>query len=52
MEEQEPSSITPQKFTDHQKQLEEIFNSSADQEAKMTEFETRIQHVDETEEDS
>ena len=42
---------TPQKFTDLKKQLEEIFDSPADREAKMTEFETRIQHVDETEEE-
>ena len=41
----------PQKFTDLKKQLEEIFDSPADREAKMTEFETRIQHVDETEEE-
>ena len=40
------------KFTDRKKQLlEETFDSPADQEAKMMEFKTRIQHVDETDEE-
>ena len=47
----EEEKATPQKFIDLRKQPEEIFDSPADRETKMTEFETRIQHVDETEEE-
>ena len=48
LDQYEEVKATPQKFTDLKKQPEEIFDSPADREAKMTEFETSIQHVDET----
>ena len=51
LDQYEEQTATPQKFTDLKKQLEEIFDSPADREAKMTEFKTRIQHIDETEEE-
>ena len=51
LDQYEEEKATPQKFTDLKKQLEEIFDSPADWDAKMTEFETRIEHIDETEEE-
>ena len=51
LDQYEEQKVTPLKFTDLKKQLEEIFDSPADRKAKMTEFETRIQHIDETEEE-
>ena len=51
LDQYEEEKATPQKFTDFKKQLEGIFGSPADWEAKMMEFEIRIQHIDETEEE-
>lgn len=47
----EDSKGAPQKFSDLKKQLKEIFDSPSDREAKMSEFEQRIQHINESEEE-
>ena len=51
LDQYEEEKATSQTFTDLKKQLEEIFDSPDDRETKMTEFETRTQHVDEMEEE-
>ena len=47
----EDSKQEPQKFSALKEQLKAIFDSPSDREAKMADFEQRIQHVDESEEE-
>ena len=47
----EDSKQEPQKFSALKEQLKAIFDSPSDREAKMADFEQRIQNIDESEEE-
>ena len=47
----EDSQQEPQKFSALKEQLKAIFDSPSDREAKMADFEQRIQNIDESEEE-